>query len=199
METAQQRASAERQALILQATLEIITEQGLAQTKISTISKRAQASVGSIYHHFGSREGVFYALYHESFKLCFAELKAAVYAADNAQDGVCGLVKSYLQWVADNPQRAKFIYEASQGGVLHHFQTEVAAFKEAFYRDILAWMRPFIEAGEIIVLPPWAYDAILMGPAHEFARRWLAGQKEIPMPEAQEIIAAAVWRAFRPT
>jgi len=36
-----------------------------------------------------------------------------------------------------------------------------------------------------------------MGPAHEFARRWLAGMQELSMAQAQSIIAEAVWRAVR--
>jgi hypothetical protein len=58
-------------------------------------------------------------------------------------------------------------------------------------------MSPFVEAGELLGLPPWAYDAIMMGPAHEFARRWLAGMQELSMAEAKNIIAAAVWRAVQ--
>lgn len=48
------------------------------------------------------------------------------------------------------------------------------AFKGEFYGAIMQWMQPHIASGEIIALPPWAYDVIMMGPAHEFARRWLA-------------------------
>jgi hypothetical protein len=58
-------------------------------------------------------------------------------------------------------------------------------------------MSPFVEAGELLHLPPWAYDAIMMRPAHEFSRRWLGGMSELSMAEAQTIIAEAVWRAVR--
>jgi hypothetical protein len=58
-------------------------------------------------------------------------------------------------------------------------------------------MSPFVEAGELLQLPPWAYDAIMMGPAHEFARCWLVGMQELSVAEAKTIIAEAVWRAVR--
>jgi hypothetical protein len=60
-------------------------------------------------------------------------------------------------------------------------------------------MQPYMASGEIIALPPWAYDVIMMGPAHEFARRWLAGMREMPLTRAQTIIANAIWRAVQPS
>ena len=102
-------------------------------------------------------------------------------------------------WVETNPERATFIYEALQGNMLRSYLPEIAVFKGAFYTDIFAWMEPFVALGELLRLPPWAYDAIMMGPAHEFARRWLGGMQELSMAEAQTIIAEAVWRAVRLT
>ena len=191
-------ASAERRSAILHATLELLAARGLHQTKIADIVRKSGASIGSIYHHFGSREGVFYALYIETFEHCFAELRAAVLPSTTARAGIRNLADTYLRWVEQYPARATFIYDVSQGDILRSFLPEIAVFKGAFYAEIFAWMQPFIAAGEIIALPPWAYDAIMMGPAHEFARRWLGGQRELPMSAAREIIADAIWRAMQP-
>ena len=192
-----QTATAERQAAILAATLELVGEKGVTAVTMSDICGRSGASVGSVYHHFKDREGVLYALYRDCFEDCFAQLRTAVLATTTAQEGITALVNTYLAWVAAHPSRATFIYEASQGTLLRSYQAEIAAFKGAFYADIFAWMRPFVESGELLRLPPWAYDAIMMGPAHEFARRWLGGTQELSMDEAKNIIAAAVWRAVQ--
>lgn len=193
-----EEASAERRAAILSAALTVIDEQGLHTTTINDIRRRSGASVGSIYHHFGDREGLFYALYVESLADCFAFLLTNLQACDSAQAGIFALVESYLGWVEAHPQEAAFIYEASQGDLLRSYREEILAFKHNFYGEAFAWMLPFIQAGDLIELPPWAYDAILLGPAHEFARRWLGGLRELPMAEARAIIATAVWRAIQP-
>jgi AcrR family transcriptional regulator len=192
-----QTATAARQAAILSATLALVGEKGVTAVTMSDICGRSGASVGSVYHHFKDREGVLYALYLDCFEGCFAELRTAVLATTTAQAGIFALVHAYLDWVAANPTRATFIYEASQGTLLRSYSAEIAAFKGAFYADIFAWMRPFVESGELLRLPPWAYDAIMMGPAHEFARRWLAGLQELSLDEAKAIIATAVWRAMQ--
>ena len=192
-----QAATAVRQAAILVATLELVGEKGVTAVTMSDICARSGASVGSVYHHFKDREGVLYALYRQCFDDCFAQLRTAVHNATEAKQGITALVHTYLSWVEANPACATFIYEASQGTLLRSYSQEIMAFKGAFYVDIFVWMAPFVESGELLRLPPWAYDAIMMGPAHEFARRWLGGMQELSMAEAQTIIAEAVWRAIR--
>lgn len=195
--TQQMQRTANRRNQILAAALALISEQGVQGVTIAQICQRSGASVGSLYHHFGDREGVLYGLYHESFADCFGQLRQAVTATTSARAGIEVLVHTYLRWVAANPERASFIYEASQGNLLRRYLTEIQAFKGEFYAAIFAWMRPFIAVGELIELPPWAYDAIIMGPAHEFSRRWLGGMRELPLVEAEAIIAAAIWRAVQ--
>ncbi len=192
-----QTATAARQAAILSATLALVGEKGVTAVTMNDICGRSGASVGSVYHHFKDREGVLYALYRDCFEGCFAELRTAVLATTTAREGIFALVNSYLEWVATHPSQATFIYEASQGTLLRSYQAEIVTFKGAFYADIFAWMRPFVEAGDLLRLPLWAYDAIMMGPAHEFARRWLAGMQELALDEAKTIIATAVWRAMQ--
>ncbi|MEZ4644399.1 MAG: TetR/AcrR family transcriptional regulator [Chloroflexota bacterium] len=194
----QQDTSTERRQAILAATLTAVAERGLHKTTISEIQRRSAASVGSIYHHFGDREGVLYALYIDIFTDCFAQLRASLQQATTARDGIRGLVCTYLTWVEAHPEQAAFIYEASQGDLLRSYRDAILQFKGTFYQEVMAWMRPYLQTGELIILPPWAYDAILLGPAHEFARRWLGGLQELTMAEAQIIIADAVWRAIQP-
>ncbi|MCB0015623.1 MAG: TetR/AcrR family transcriptional regulator, partial [Anaerolineales bacterium] len=159
--------TAERQGEILAATLLLFAEGGLAGASIAAIAARSGASVGSIYHHFGDREGVLYALYRQCLAACFAELKRAVFAESTARSGIIALVDSYLGWIEAHPDCGRFIYEASGGDLLANHGAEVAAFKHEFYADIMGWLAPHIAAGAIIALPPWAYDVIVMGPAHE--------------------------------
>jgi len=196
--TSRAQSSADRRQQILMATLAQFGDQGLNHTTIAAISQRSGASVGSIYHHFGDREGVLFALYHQCFAACFDELKKAVHAETAAQAGIEALVSTYLGWIGAHPQRGRFMYEASGGDLLGNHHDQIIAFKGDFYSAIMQWMAPFIASGEIIELPSWAYDVIMMGPAHEFARRWLAGMRMMPLSEAQTIIGSAIWRAVQP-
>lgn len=191
-------ASDHRRADILAAALHEIRERGLANATIADIRRRSGASTGSIYHHFGRREGVLAALYMSCLTDCFAQMETAVARQSHTRQGIEALVHSYLAWVEAEPDKATFVYDASQGQLLHGYLDEIMAHKAQLYAGIYRWMAPRIASGELIELPPWAYDAIMMGPAHEFARRWLAGMRDMPMQTARQLIAAAVWRAVRP-
>jgi len=51
------------QQRILDMAVDVFAEQGFADASIAEIAKRANASVGSIYYHFGGRRELFLALF----------------------------------------------------------------------------------------------------------------------------------------
>ena len=53
----------ETQRNLLDAALELFIERGYAGTSIADIVERASSSVGSLYHHFGDKSGVYLALW----------------------------------------------------------------------------------------------------------------------------------------
>ena len=56
-------ASARRRAAIVAAALECFTRKGVAATTVEDLRRGSGASIGSIYHHFASKEHVAAALY----------------------------------------------------------------------------------------------------------------------------------------
>ena len=59
----------DRKQQIMMAALHCFNEQGVEATAMAAICQRAEASVGSIYHHFGSKEGIVQALLVEGLSL----------------------------------------------------------------------------------------------------------------------------------
>ena len=55
----------DKRSLILQGTLDLIDERGLQSTPMSAIAKRSGVAMGTIYHHFESKEELVAALYVE--------------------------------------------------------------------------------------------------------------------------------------
>ncbi|TYK52923.1 TetR/AcrR family transcriptional regulator [Actinomadura decatromicini] len=58
------RADATRQAL-LSAALEVFADRGYADAGIAEIVERSGISVGSLYHHYGGKAGLYVALWEE--------------------------------------------------------------------------------------------------------------------------------------
>ncbi|WP_447003234.1 TetR/AcrR family transcriptional regulator [Saccharothrix isguenensis] len=175
-----------RQA-VLDAALALVDEGGLDAVTISALTARSGVSNGSVYHHFGSRAGVFAVLYGESFAHCVAAMIPALDVGD-AEEAVRAMVARYLDWVVRNPGRARFLYAAPL--------TADPAAKAEVFAPVARWFAARMAAGEVREIPLWALDPVIMGPAHECARRFLAGGLELAV--AGEFIGDAVWAAVTP-
>ena len=54
----------DRKQAILEAALAAFLQKGVLATTIDDVRERSGASVGSIYHHYGSKEGIAAAQIH---------------------------------------------------------------------------------------------------------------------------------------
>ncbi|MCG8928136.1 TetR/AcrR family transcriptional regulator [Lentzea sp. CC55] len=178
---------ADRRQSLLDSALKLVEEGGLEAVTIAALTERSGMSNGSIYHHFGSRAGVFAQLYADSYARCVASMLPAL-DAPGTEAAVRGLALSYLDWVIANPSRARFLYAAPD-------HADPAA-KMAEFAPVLAWFADRTASGELRAVPPWALEPVAMGPAHESVRRFLLGVFDLA--EAREIIADAVWAVMKP-
>ncbi|GAA2855294.1 TetR/AcrR family transcriptional regulator [Streptosporangium fragile] len=188
-------ARGETRRAILAAALRIVAESGLDALTVGRLSEVSGASNGSIYHHFGSRGGVVGELYRESF----ADLVGAMTPALDGRPAevvVPELAGRFLDWIRANPVRGGFVYLASARGVPGG--EGPAAFKAEVMAPLAAWFGARAAAGEVRAVPVWALDAVVMGPAHECARRYLAAPGSFDLDLAREEVTRAVWAIVRP-
>ncbi|HEX7307994.1 TetR/AcrR family transcriptional regulator [Lentzea sp.] len=178
---------ADRRQSLLDAALSLVSEGGLDAVTIAALTERSGMSNGSIYHHFGSRAGVFAQLYADSYARCVAAMLPALDSRP-ARDAVRDLALRYLDWVTANPSRARFLYAAPD-------HADPAA-KQAEFAPVLTWFSERTAAGELRPIPPWALEPVAMGPAHESVRRFLLGVFDLEA--ARDLVADAVWATLSP-
>lgn len=172
---------------MLDAALALVAEGGLEAVTINALTTRSGVSNGSVYHHFGNRAGLLAVLYRESFEHCIAALVPALEVRD-AERAVRAVVARYLDWVVGNPGRARFLYAAPQ--------SVDPAVKLAAFEPVARWFGARMAAGELRPVPLWALDPVVMGPAHECARRHLG--HGFDLAAAVDLVADAVWGAVAP-
>src|SRR5690242_10873129 len=100
----------ERREAILDVALELFLAEDSDAT-IEEICRRSGASNGSVYHHFGSKDGIaaeltarFLGDYQEGFVAALQD------------GGVQGAVAHHLRWVVAHPDRARFLLRHATGG-----------------------------------------------------------------------------------
>lgn len=189
--------TAARRRVILLAALQVFREKGFAAATIEDIRGRSGASTGSIYHHFGSKDGVASALYEEGLADYRAGLTAALDVVDGAELLVRAIVLFHMDWAATNPDWARYLLTMRREQPVAAIEGNIRRSSAAFLGDLFARFRPYIDRGDIASMPAELYAAQLIGPAQEFLRLWLSGRSRVDPATAAPQLADAAWRALR--
>lgn len=178
-----------RRKEILDAALDAFAKTG--EVAIEEVRRRSGASVGSIYHHFGGKEGIAAALYLEVLGDYQAGAARALQGAKGGEEGVKALVGHHLRWVGRNPERARFLLRGR--GAREAAGEELERLNHDFSAVIDGWVGSH---PEIRPLPREVFYVVTIGPAQEASRLWLAGA--IPsLRKLEDELAESAWRAVR--
>jgi AcrR family transcriptional regulator len=180
---------------VLDAALACFTREGVGGVTIQEIAEESGVSVGSIYHHFGSRERILFALHCKHLEAMLASIAMAVYRHRSARGGVCALVRSYIDFVASHPHESRFVYAAAYTGMGEELRPQLAALAARVTEPIARWLRPHVEAGRVVDLPPALYEVVLVGPPAEACRRILSGASGMTFASARAALPDLVWAA----
>ncbi|GAA0283944.1 TetR/AcrR family transcriptional regulator [Cryptosporangium japonicum] len=190
-----QQRGAETAQRLLDAAL-AVHEDGSPFT-VQAISAASGVSLGSLYHHFGSADGLAAALYTR----CMGELLAAVAAplspAVSAEEGVRAIATAYLTFVADHPAAARFVHASPASGYLAAHAGTIAAAKKPAIEPVVEWVRSHVRAGRVVDLPDALLEMLIIGPVAETARRYLAGAPGIDLADAARVLPERIWFAVR--
>jgi AcrR family transcriptional regulator len=189
---------APRRQAILDAALTCFLRSGVAGTTIDAIHRESGASVGSIYHFFGSKEGVAAQLYLDTLRDYFGTFLAALRSSRSARAGIEGSVRAHVGWVVTHEARAGYLFNCREFEVIEESLPAIARLREQFYQQAKAWLAPHVEHGRIKSLSPRLCQALWMGPSIEYARLWLVRSGDgFNIRDAQTALARAAWDSVK--
>ncbi|OWW20343.1 TetR/AcrR family transcriptional regulator [Noviherbaspirillum denitrificans] len=187
-----------RKQEILDAALACFTEHGVEATTIEMIRERSQASVGSMYHHFGNKESIAATLYVEALVEHHAWQQSLLEKARTAEDGVKAIAFAYIDWVSANPDKARFVLYNRSVLAKTPQADELKERTRKQYTEILAWFQPYVARGELKKVPQELYASLITGAAHDYARMWLSGRARTDIKAYREVLAEAAWSTVKP-
>lgn len=190
-----QDRSQKRRREILMAALHCFTVHGIQGATIDMIRAQSGASVGSLYHHFGNKEKIVQALYIEGVRDYQNQLLVALDNTENAEDGIRHIVETFIDWITDNPDWARFVFYARSQVATMTSDVDVQRESRQFWEYLQAWFNEQVTAGSVRKLSKECYSSLIIGPAQDYARRWLSGRVKAPLLEQKKVFSDAAWRA----
>lgn len=182
---------------ILQAALACFTEVGVDGTTIEMIRDRSEASIGSLYHHFGNKERIIAALYLAGTAEYAALLEEGFTATDSAEACVKLLVTSYVDWVVINPDWARFVLHSRGRVEAGELGEQLRESNREHFQRIFAALSGYREQGLFKAMPADCFASVIIGPTHDFARNWLAGRTQTQLADCRELLAQVAWDSVR--
>lgn len=185
----------EHKRLILSCALACFNELGIQATTVETIRERANSSIGSIYHHFGNKDGLIAALFFAALDDQLALTHPRMQAAVSAKDAIEALVQSYLEWVTQQPGLAQFMAQARASVADGPFGKELLQRNKKRYSHMLEWLEKGVKEGAVLALPRETYASLLIGPCENYCRAWLSGRVKSRPTDFVQVFAQAAWRS----
>lgn len=90
---------------------DIFLEKGYAKASISDICKRANCSRTTLYHHFESKENVYLAVVHKSFKIFLDYFLELSLDGESGKSKMMRLAEGYLQFAQTHPKPYSLILD----------------------------------------------------------------------------------------
>ncbi len=184
----------DKRSAILQATLELVAENGFHNTPVSKIAKRSSVSAGIIYHYFDDKDDLIRALYQEIKQ----KLATVLMQGDPHLLPWPGYLKriwlNAYHYYATHPMETRFLeqYENSpyfQGNDDPEYLLSLGNFAE-----LVNLLQRAVAQGLVKKLPYGAFYDLTLGVAISLAKRKISGG--LSLDEATlEMIADAVCSA----
>lgn len=194
--TARAEVTKMRRAAILDAALRCFDERGLVATTMEDIRVAADVSVGSLYHHFGSKEAIAAALYVSLIEAYQTAAEDAVPLDAEPDTWIRAAIGHHIGWSISNPAATRFLLAHREPEVRRLSRREVQELNRRLEPRVRRWLQDQVARGTIRDLPLEIFLSIVVGPAHAFVRTWAAGAATEPS-RAIELLSEAASRAVK--
>jgi AcrR family transcriptional regulator len=179
---------------LLDAATRVFLKHGLHAASMELVRLEAGVSNGSLYHHYPTKAQLADALYAYTLRDFHATLLVAIAGRASAQTGVKGLIKAYLQWVLQYPERARLLHTLRRAGGIAEGGEMSSANAQAF-GALADWVERQVHSGEMRAMPFPIWVALVFAPAISLTPYWTAQAELSISPKVRSALEHAAWMA----
>ena len=181
---------------VMEVALGHFSEVGIERTNVSNILTDAACSVGSLYHHFGNKEGIAEALFIDGVNQFNSSLLSALLPKKTASKGIKAIVTFCCEWVTGQPELAGFLL-SREVTLSDNAKLNLRKMDRAFGQSIYDWFVPHVKSGALLELPTSMYVPLICGSTLEYSRFWLSGRNNRSPSDRASILAEAAWQSVK--
>ncbi len=178
---------------ILTAALHLFVHHGYHNVSVHDIQRKAKASIGSIYNHFDSKEGIARALYYHLLDE-FEEMLADVIAEELTNIDRCNRIISLLfKYTESRHEIVEFMLYEKHRRFIPGAPPICGVAPFSTMQDIVKWG---IENGEICQGSECVITSCVFGGAIRMIHLRLDGLIDRPLPELYDAFIAHIWQGL---
>jgi AcrR family transcriptional regulator len=185
-----------RRTEILDAALRCFDHEGITSTTIEDIRAESGASIGSIYHQFGSKDEILAHIYCEAVSKYRAGLTEALHSQANPKSGLRAAVDFHVQWIDSHRALARIMLRWDESELSEMGRAMLSEETGRFGVELGQWLKEAIASEAIRSMTPDMYAALFIGPLLEYGRRLVHNQTTRPIDEGCRELADGIWRAL---
>lgn len=177
---------------VLHSTLELISERGIHNTPMSKIAKHADVAVGTIYHHFDSKEQILNELYLQ-IKSEFGDRINVVLGKNlDARKTFTEVFKAVYSYYTENPLMFVFTEQVAFTPIITDTTKEEA---QKFYQPMIDFFEDHIAGGTFRDVPVELLVELVYGNIRTIVQMRLADNSQVTDDLLDEAIHAS-WISF---
>lgn len=195
------RQSERTRARLIEAATRLFAEKGARDTSVQAIAEAAGISRGSIFWHFGSKEGLLFAVVDASFGEWQAEVLAPLLGPGRGPASLRQVVEAHLHFVRSHPEigRLFFVLLFEALGPHPELAESYARLYERFRGFGRTWIRQAAETGLIRSdVDPQAATTAVLGALGGVHFQWHLDPRHVDLDKAHEHLARILERGFAP-
>lgn len=136
VDSARERSRRDTRRRLMAAAADVFAESGFTAATTSAIAARAGVAVGTLYLHFGDKEGIARAVALDTFDELRARLRAAVERTHASVEAAARAhAEALVDFVADPSTRGRLLFANDAPGVRNDLFDAMAAAQEAHLRE----------------------------------------------------------------
>ena len=186
-----QTRSQDTREKVLKAAEELVIEFGHETMPMKELIARSGVSNGSIFHHFGSKDGVLDEIFTRERRDYLGHVSNCILAYDGDPCDAMGEgARGAIEFQARDPQRHfRLVVQFSHSEWLVRNKGGWADLAGEIERPVMEWAIPHLAAGKLPMLQPTTIQSLMLGAAELICHQWRTGRITGPL-EDQAAIAA---------